>query len=606
MADEYMTQLQAMLAQRAAGGDAAMDPTAPPGAPPAMAWNMVAGAPAGGGGPLMSSAGPLVSQAPPPAPAPPPMVAAPVSREPLVSQAPPADALVSQAPPPPPAPPPPEEKRVPVSAGLAPDRFSLKALIAAKEEADKIPIYGPVDPGPGLRAAPRPDPNAESSVSLSAQPFNYIGVQTAGRGAREIDTMGPKAKGLVNAAYDARGEGADQAMAEKLRDGAEREAYFGAKANELADQAEAMQRVQAERAAELDRLHGEMKADADQVAQQRIDFGKGIGDTNLNLLAIALGGFMMRRNGGRNVGLEMVNQKIDQSVAAQKFAHDAGLKGFDAKQSAYKMALEKYGNEDAARQMARVYMLDKYAADADRIASASNDADVKARNAEFQATVQSERDMTFAKALQFVQASGGGRIFIDPRTGLRYTENELKHKVDAQEMKTLETGLDMTKEGYKAKAEAGKKAGDTFVSTGPDGQGYNARDVAQAKEADERHQMAAKTLDLLNQAEELRRGATKTDLASVKAGFPTERMKKLAALNQQAILTNSKAMGAGTLDKGNQEVQMGILGDWTGVKDPTPNIQILKDRLQRETNIADAGNNKTIPKVPQHKAGWDK
>ena len=428
------------------------DPAAPPAeGPQAMAaptWNMVPDG--GGGGPIVSQApaAPLVSQAPAA-----PLVSAPPPPAPLVSQDPPAPA--------------PEEPRVPVSAGLAPKQFNLQGLIAAHQEATKTPIYGPA-PGTG---GPAPEPKtaapggSDANVSISSPGFQYQAMGGGG-GARvvEQDRLGPKAHALLDQGFGAENQGVVTGLNVIDAQAQAEQAALARRAEQIQSIEDATRLAKAQREAELAKLHAEMKADADQVGQATIDndrifSSKGGMNKGLSMIGIALAGFAsgMRGQSG-NAALDYVNTQIDRDIAAQKFAHDSRLKGFDAKQSAYKMALEKYGQADVAENMARVYMLDKYAAETQKMMSQSKNAATQAQGAELLGKLENGRDNYLAQALQLRTVGGGGRTFRDPRTGLVYTEAELKKKYDAQEMETVKTSLEMTKDIGKAKAEG--KAGE--------------------------------------------------------------------------------------------------------------------------------------------------
>lgn len=461
MADDYMRQ----VAQAYYGVPNAPVMDAPPvqGDPAAMAapdWNDPTKY--GGGG---------MSAAPPP--------------EPLVSVAPPPPPPAQSAPPPPAAPAPirpnwsdPTTYGGAVAAPQGPLHLNVPAPTPAQEaaikavenikpsapapkpEADVAPIADAPAAGAPGGGGPRVPGGSDVSVALSAPGFDYRMIPGAGGPVRNVekDMLGPKAHGLIDHGFGAESEGTATAAQLQQAQAAREAEAMQLRANQLQEQQDAMERARAQRADELAKLHAEMKADADQVAAQNIDndeiYGKGGINKGMAMVGIALGGFLQGMRGGPNVALDAINTQIERSVAAQKFAHEAKLKSFDAKQSAYKMALEKYGQEDVAQNMARIYMLDKYAAETAKMAATSKSSDAQAVNAKLQGEFAKSKDMLNATNLKLIQVGGGGgRRFVDPRTGLTYSEAELKKRYDAQELETVKTGLEMTKDTNKAKAE---------------------------------------------------------------------------------------------------------------------------------------------------------
>lgn len=601
MADDYMRQ----VAQAYYGMPNAPVMDAPPvqGDPAAMAaptWNMVSGAPDGGGAPPMSSAAPpapLMSQAPP---------------TPMVSAPPPAP-LVSQAPPPAPAPPAPEPKMVPVSAGLAPDRFSLKALIKAKEEADRIPIYGPVDPGPGLRAAPPPPaPDASRDVMGSVSSTPLSGVMIGGGGpvqSVEKDMLGPKAHGLIEHGFNAEASGVDK-VAELQQAQAAREAEaMQARANQLQGEQDAMERARAQRADELARMHAEMKADADQVANQHIDndaiYGKNGINKGMAMVGIALGGFIQGMRGGPNVAMDAINTQIERSVAAQKFANDAKLKSFDAKQSAYKMALEKYGQEDVAQNMARIYMLDKYAAETGKMAAASKGVDAQGVNAKIQGDIQKQKDMLAAQNLKLMQVGGGGgKVFIK-ELGIAVTPEQYNALVIDRYKAERGAGLDMLKDSNKAKAEGGKGDEARLVDVGG-GRTIKARSVEEAIKLDADRRNLEEQQNKIMSVREAAKQVGGLDKLASKIGWDTAAFAKLSTAQKELALSKAKE-GGGTVTDSDMKNAVGTVGDQTkvlGSAGEQARLDALQASVDKKKELLDRGRDITTRAPPAVKKGW--
>lgn len=190
------------------------------------------------------------------------------------------------------------------------------------------------------------------------------------------------------------------------------------------DREQAMQQSVLERQDEMAERQADFDATARQLSKQgQLDRGRfwasrSTGQKIAGAVELLLAGF----RGAPSI----VQKRIDDDVKAQEFAFYATRDTAQAKQTAFQMAMQKYQNADAARAMARVAALDTVQAQLAQVSAkwkgteAANKADLA------MAALQDEKMMQIAQGIQFVPSQYRGRMFIDPRTGLTYSESEAK------------------------------------------------------------------------------------------------------------------------------------------------------------------------------------
>lgn len=397
---------------------AAFDPTALAGQslgfgpPQSVPQQVMLGAPGGMPAPLPT---------PPPAPAGPPPPGPDPTLDPvgMVSRAPPGPSS-SQAPPPAPAPPP----------------------HAPPPQAPEGPQYGLVPVGGG-------------------------GVQTIA--AHETEMRGPsllRAQGARN-----------QAVEDTVGRVADRSADLAAAEYGMAlDQergARAREQAAAQSLAERDEEMAQRQQDFDQsvkalskmsVDPDRFWASRSTGQKISGLIGIALGGL-----GGSNAGMNIINQAIERDIKAQEFAYGAARDTANAKQTAFGMAMQKYGQIDAARSMARAAALDAVIAQTQQMAALSKGTEAQNRADMALAALMDEKAQQVAQGVLFAPARqvAAPRMFVDPTTGLTYTEQQAREVAKEYrgygfEQGKLQSGFlaDVGKELVKGQIEGGKKADD--------------------------------------------------------------------------------------------------------------------------------------------------
>lgn len=93
-----------------------------------------------------------------------------------------------------------------------------------------------------------------------------------------------------------------------------------------------------------------------KIDSKRMFHNMGTGDKILASIALILGGFGGAASGGRNMALETIERAVERDVNDQKAAYNVKKEGIQHKDSLYGRMLEKFKNEDAAREAAKVNM----------------------------------------------------------------------------------------------------------------------------------------------------------------------------------------------------------------------------------------------------------
>lgn len=127
----------------------------------------------------------------------------------------------------------------------------------------------------------------------------------------------------------------------------------------------------------------------------------------------------------------MLQKRIDDDVKAQEFAFYATRDTAQAKQTAFQMAMQKYQNADAARSMARAAAIDVTQAQLAQVAAKWKGTEAANRAEQALAALQDEKLAQIQAGIQFVPSQYRGRMWIDPETGLTYTDAEAK-KLNAE------------------------------------------------------------------------------------------------------------------------------------------------------------------------------
>ncbi len=346
--------------------------------------------------------------------------------------------------PPPPAPAtapagPPEAPPAPgqiMSGGGPPGPLMSSAPVGAPAPAQPPPpdVSGPQFPlrqvgGPGVANIPAKETELRGPHLLAAQDQ---------RNVAEANTIDHVAQRNAQAAEVDYGMALDQARQAQVH-------------QEAADQAGA------ERAQELQQRQQEFDSSVKALSKMSVDpdrfwASRSTGQKVSAMVSIALGGFLQGARGGSNMGLDMINSQIDRDLKAQEFAYNASRDTANAKQTAFGLAMQKYGSVDAARAAARAAALDTVQAQMAQSAAMWKGTDAANRADMAIASLQDEKMKQIAQGIMFApsrQVAVGPR-WVDPHTGISYDEKQ------AQEVSKEYRGygFDIGKEGAKTYGQA--------------------------------------------------------------------------------------------------------------------------------------------------------
>jgi hypothetical protein len=299
-------------------------------------------------------------------------------------------------------------------------------------------------------------------------PNEYPLIRVGGGGvvpAHEVDLRGPSLK-HAQAGANAATEGAITSNTENTQATARNEyqMYLDQERQARAREA-AAQRSVAERDEEL----ALRQADFDQSTKalskmsmepERFWATRSTGQKISAMISIALGGFIQGARGGSNPGMDIINQAIERDLKAQEFAYHAARDTAQAKQTAFSMAMQKYNNVDAARSMARAAALDSAQTQMAQQAALWKDTDAANRANAAMAELEGNKAQQIAQGVKFIMPQAVGPTYVDPKTGLRYSEQEAKglaHEMRGQEFKREEIGLNTAGKILEKREEAGLK-----------------------------------------------------------------------------------------------------------------------------------------------------
>lgn len=341
---------------------------------------------------------------------------------------------------------------------------------------DPVGMVSRAPPGPSSSQAPPPapapppqgpPPQGPEGPQYGLVPVGGGGVQTIA--AHETEMRGPS----LLRAQGARNEAVQDTVGRVAERGQDQAAIEYATALDQERGARAREQAAAQSLAERDEEMAGRQQDFDQsvkalskmsVDPDRFWASRSTGQKISGLIGIALGGL-----GGSNAGMNIINQAIERDIKAQEFAYGAARDTANAKQTAFGMAMQKYGQIDAARSMARAAALDAVIAQTQQMAALSKGTDAQNRADMALAALMDEKAQQVAQGVLFAPARqvAAPRMFVDPTTGLTYSEAEAKGVAKEYRGYGFEQGkqqagflADVGKELVKGQLESGKKADD--------------------------------------------------------------------------------------------------------------------------------------------------
>lgn len=486
-------------------------------------------------------------------------------------------AMAQQGPAPAAPPPAPEPAPAPAPAGAPVDYPpAITGDLGTTGSVGEKPTNDPLAAKRGIQSVdaikPPPPPNVEGGApgGVPDRPFPLQAIGGTGViPAHEVDLRGPTLQAAQANALGATDAAVHANTANTQAVARDEYAMYLDQARQAQQRQAAMEAAQAERDEELQQRAQDF--DQSVKALGKIAFSPDGGwwasrstpQKISALVSIGLGGFLQGARGGNNPGLDIISGHIEREVRAQDFAYHATLGQANAKQTAFSMAMQKYNNADAARAMTRAAALDGVQAQIAAQSALWKDADAANRANAAMAELEQQKMQQIAQGVRFILPQAVGRKFVDPRTGLVYSEQEAKamaDKLQGQEFKREEIGLntagDVIKEGVKAEAHRAAKANEHLVVL-PNGEQVAAPSEPEAGKVRDLSAASFDVRRLVNRAKEIRGAST----WRVDPGARAE----LESIQQQLRTSFSVAAQLGALSKDDIKIADGAVGDLTGL-----------------------------------------
>lgn len=450
---------------------------------------------------------------------------------------------------------------------------------------------------------------ADASVDLP--PVQTLGYKR-GSAAHEASTLTPTQQKLQEEKTGDNLESAEAVASMQKQDAGDEAAFFRKQALRSQLEADNAQDVRDRRSAELRAKQEEMEAEAEKIANLKVD-----GDRwqNENGGRASIGLALLGIGGNVGAGLNYMNAQIDRDVQNQKDAIELKKAGYKSKETAYEMMLKRYGTEDEADAMMRASLMKKNENDLRAMAAKQKGSEAEQNLIKQADAIASQRADFLTNHIKMMGAAAPKRIIQTSSGPVAVSEDEYKKLALGRDAQAIGAGIDIAKSNAERKNKANeqqskdnKDLAQRFVATGPNGQGYLAPTVEEAKGAREQRQSVAELRSLLGQATKLRSEMDYKDRVSAMVGAPTERVKRLQSLGTQLMMSSNKANKLGALDNGTQQALAQRIGEVASVdprKDPMPQLhQMLEDadKLLQISERGAQGYTQTAP-VPA-KQGW--
>jgi hypothetical protein len=217
-----------------------------------------------------------------------------------------------------------------------------------------------------------------------------------------------RASGVASKGYG------EQQVADTMREG------LAARERMLAQQ----DRAQRDYIAAVDRYRDRLEADAAAQAKEAIDPQRlfhgenGTWNRVVSIIGMGLGGFVQAKRGGENPFAAIMNRRLDEDLAAQKFEYESKAKSRSLNQQSFKLDIDKYGSIEAALAKRKADMWDGVAKEADMYRIGAGSEQIKTEAAAMVADSVAQASAYRMKAAEYIakhtQAASGGGTSVNP------------------------------------------------------------------------------------------------------------------------------------------------------------------------------------------------
>lgn len=303
------------------------------------------------------------------------------------------------------------------------------AVIKANERPGGVSLDAPqsVDadgkqPGAGDLIHP-PQQSIDADVGGGGGPGRAVGgaggVGGGGGGGSyggSVPRMAPEAMAAWADYFKIAPEAAQAMQDEKAARAAALENHYAQQIEDQDARERAVAKAEDGRRQELERRQLEYDAAVKDLSSHRLDpnrfwSSKGVVEQMASIFAVYLGGLAghMDRT-GRNVAIEELNKQRDLDIEAQKHDFSAKQAGTRGKETAFSMAMQRFGDERVAEKVAKAAAIERQQAELQRVGARFDSSEAKARMGVIQTDLarQYAEVMQSAFALPAPAAGGGG------------------------------------------------------------------------------------------------------------------------------------------------------------------------------------------------------
>jgi hypothetical protein len=522
-----------------------------------------------------------------------------------------------------------------LNAGLAPDPFAAGAAAAgyapaapqapaappesalyggASTDAPPIPMPGVPQPAPAgppaqPASAPPPPPRGESgSPYLQANPgdVEFAPVHTPGSPAREVPVRGPQQNALLERSFE-HPLAASEAVAQRSVEQADRErSMYERQAEQFEEQQAAMMRVQARRQQELQQMRSHYMDTIDRLSNFQVDNNRlWNNSTTMDKIAALLLITMGAGGGGKeSLTLKAMQKRIQDDVDSQKFEYETGLNYAKGQQTAYAMAMEQYGSEDAAYHAAMSAGQQAVAMKVAGMNAQWKGTDAQNKAQAIQGELLMQADQNKAAGLKYLQPTAGGTKYqmrvrgqmvpglVSEERAQGYTVEHGVKPAERVDEALVKGGIDQTTQAMKLRADQAKAEKQHAVVL-PNGETLYAQNDKQAEKAQTLSAAVSTANDLVNEAKQIRKGNAWLVPYS-------KDQKRLEAIQSELTLAFKDRGGLGALSGPDMDLALGATGDITS---RGQNSDAKLDSFAAHTNGALRNYVKTIPGAPPRSSG---
>ena len=490
----------------------------------------------------------------------------------------------------------------------APALAGVPAQFQAQPAPVRVPAPPPQVPQPAPQmAANAPAPQAQGpqtqdlSVGLSAAPIQYGVINSPGRAAGELNTMGPNQERFAGQAASTIGN-AETSAAERVATAMvaqqapldERAQYLTALAQREAQDQTGRNEQNRQRIEDYEReaqAFRDMKVDPDSAVSDRQKAALGIG----GFVTALMDAFTSGRTNTHGAIREAFQESKAQGIQAQQQNITNRRAYLDSVRNAMQAQREMQGDQVASTQRQAQLMKEATGAHLDQAGIGVAMSEALARGDLAQAQALSKLYQQQAAAQRYIPASGGSQMmwYRDPETGvmMQGSRKEIQSAILERSKDIRGAGLGIARDAAKADAEGKGKKEEDFIKrwvpspTGGPGQLYPTE--AEAKKAREGFQAAAKALETMDKAKALTNemGVAGRAWDKVVPGG-SAKGEQLRSLQGQAILALKDSENMGTLDTQAERMGQKVTGDFTKLFNPTATMdayrQSVWDQLKRQ------------------------